>query len=223
VTDQNFISRQILYQDLTLPPVGSAVRLHLLAYYSSRAPIVAPDSLDVTTTENEQYRIDVMKPGAPIDSVAPGDVLVNVFRTPTGAPLSMGPTLEASDLSAFAGQVVRLRLAVATTDDVLNGSADAIAVNGLTVGKPKLNKHNGTAKLPATVTDPGTVTASGKGVKSKSVATQGGTVKLKVTPKGKTKTKLDDSGKAKVKVKVTYAPTGGSPLSKNKKLKLKES
>jgi hypothetical protein len=100
-------------------------------------------------------------------------------------------------------------------------------VNTVTAGKPKLNKKKGTAQVPVTVADSGQVTLSGKGVKSasasKSKAVAGpGTVKLTVRPKGKTKKKLNSTGKATVKVKITFTPTGGTPNTTTKKIKLKK-
>jgi len=227
ITEEGDPSQLFLYQDVTLPPQGAAIGLSMFAYYTAYADIVSPD--DLSAFPNEQYRIDVMKPSAPIDSVASGDILATVFRTVAGDPLSLGPTKKTADLSAFAGQTVRLRLANVVTEDEMNAGADAVLISTLTLGKPKPNEGNGTAKLPVTVTDPGTVTLTGKGVKrrsapsSKAVSTGGGKVKLLVKPKGKTESKLNQSGKASVKVTVTYTPNGGSPITKKKKLKLKES
>jgi hypothetical protein len=226
IADQTNVSRQILYQDVTLPPAGSQVRLSLIAYYTADALIVSPDTLDVSSTENEQYRIDVMRPGAAVDSVASGDILATVLRTQTGAPIVLAPTQKTADLSAFAGQTVRLRFAVATTNDNLDGGADAVAINGLTVGQATRNKKKGTAALPVTVTDAGTVTLAGTGVKpssaSKSVAVQAGTTNLLVKAQGKKKRKLNRKGKVKVQVTITYTPTGAAPLSETAKLKLKK-
>jgi hypothetical protein len=228
ITEQSNESLQILYQDVTLPRAGSEIQLSLFAYYTAYAPITSPENLDPGLPPNEQYRIDVMKPSAALDSVSSGDILATAFRTLSGDPTSLGPTLKTADLSAFAGQTVRIRLAVVVTEDVLNAGADAIGVHGLDVRKAKLNKDNGTAKLPVTITDPGTLTLTGKGVKqrstpvSKSVAVNGGAVNLLVKAKGKTKSKLNDNGKAKVKVTVTYTPTGGAPISEPEKVKLKK-
>jgi hypothetical protein len=228
ITEQNNVSRQLLYQDVTLPPAGTEIQLSLFAYYTAQTDLVSPETLDPGSAPNEQYRIDVMRPAAAIDSVSPGDILATAFRTATGGPGSLAPVLTTVDLSAFAGQIVRIRLAVVATEEVLNAGADAIAVHGLDVGKPKLNKDKGTAKLPVTITDPGTLTLTGKGVKtrsapaSKSVAVNGGAVNLVVKAKGKTKSKLANNGKAKVKATVTYTPTGGSPISEKKKIKLKK-
>jgi hypothetical protein len=229
ITDQGGTGAHFLYQDVSLPPGGSVYQLSLLAYYDSAAVIASPDSLDSTVVPNQQYRIDVIRPTAQINSVSSGDVLRTVFRTLAGDPQTLDPVQKLADLTPYAGQTVRLRLAEVDNELFFNASADAIAINGLTIGKAKLNKKSGTAKLPVTVTDPGTVTLTGKGVKRRSagantsVSTQGGKVKLLVKPKGKTASKLNQSGKAKVKVTVTYTPNGASPLVKKKKLKLKKS
>jgi len=102
--------------------------------------------------------------------------------------------------------------------------------NAITVGKPKLNKKKGTAKLPVTVPGPGGLTLSGKGVGTQRLArasasravTAAGTVSLAVKPKGKTKKKLNKTGKAKVKVTVTFTPTGGAANAQPATIKLKK-
>jgi hypothetical protein len=227
ITVQNNVSNQFLYQDVTVPPGGSVNQLSLFAYYSSSASMVSPDTLS-TSVPNQQYRIDVMKPGAPIDSVASGDILLTVFRTLTGDPTTVAPTQKTADLTPFAGQTVRLRFAAAVTVSELNAGTDAVAIksNGFSIGKAKLDKNRGTAKLPVTVPDPGTLKLSGKGVKgaaaSKSVSVRGGTVKLLVKAKGKTQSKLNNSGKAKVKLKLTYTPNGLSSNTEKTKVKLKK-
>jgi hypothetical protein len=229
ITDQIDEGLHVLYQDVTLPPGGSVNQLGLTVYYDSQDPIVAPDSLDPSDGPNQQYRIDVMRPSAAIDSVAAGDVLFTVFRTLTGDPQTLGPTQKSADLTPFAGQTVRIRLAEVDNQFYFNAGVDAVAVNsnGFTIGKASLNKKKGTAQLPVTVPDAGTLKISGKGVNGKAVATKavavsGGTVKLLIKPKGKTKSKLNDSGKAKVKVQVTYKPTGLTSNSEKAKVKLKK-
>jgi hypothetical protein len=228
ITDQAEESRQILYQDVTLPPGGSVNQLSLFAYYRE-GPFASPDTLSLDVT-NEQYRIDVMKPSAPIDSVSPGDVLVNLLRTTPSSPNTLDPTQLTADLSPYAGQTVRIRFAVPVTQHVLNGGVDAVAIksNGFSLSKATFNKKKGTATVPVTVPDDGTLKVSGKGVSnkaklaSKSVAVSAGTVRLLIKPNRKTKSKLNDRGKAKVKVSITYRPTGLAPNTEKTKLKLKK-
>jgi large repetitive protein len=150
-------------------------------------------------------------------------------------PAPGGPTYPA-DLSLFNGQPANgeWKLFIedqSSVDEGLVGGGWSLnvsaPVNTIKAGKPKLNKKNGTARLPVTVGDAGTLTLRGKGVKSasasKAVAVSGpGKKVLKVKPKGKTKQQLNSTGSAKVKVKVTFTPTGGTPKTAKKKIKLKK-
>jgi D-alanyl-D-alanine carboxypeptidase len=113
VTDVNGPGTRILYRDLRLEGRFS---LQLSVFYTGTGPFSSPATLAYDTPEaNQQFRIDLVRPSAPIDSVAKGDVLVNVFRTSPGDPARRQPTEVSLDVSAWAGQTVRLRLA--TTDN----------------------------------------------------------------------------------------------------------
>jgi D-alanyl-D-alanine carboxypeptidase len=113
VTDMNGPGTRILYRDLRL---DGRFTLRLTVFYTSAAPLSSPATLAHDTPEaNEQFRIDLLGPSAPIDSVAKGDVLVNVFHTSPGDPDSRQPADVSVDVSAWAGRTVRLRLA--TTDN----------------------------------------------------------------------------------------------------------
>jgi hypothetical protein len=103
----------------------------------------------------------------------------------------------------------------------LEAASAAPPSNEFTIGKPKRNKHKGTAKLPVTVPGPGTLLLAGSNLKqvTKEVGAAG-EVRLRVKPKGKTKHRLSDKGKAKVDPEVTFTPTGGDPKTQDKKFKL---
>jgi hypothetical protein len=230
VTDQSDPGRHVLYQDIVVPS-SPPQYLTLFVYYRTNEPIVSPDSLDPNGAfENQQYRVDVMRPGAAIDSVAPADILATVFRTLSGDPQSLSPTLKVVDLTPFAGQAVRLRFAEVDNQGVFNASTDAISVEHdlITLGTPQRNKKKGTALLPVSVPVAGTLSLTGNGVvqrstASKSVAVQAGTTSLVVKATGKKKRKLNRKGKAKVNVTVTYTPTGTTtPGSEVAKIKLKK-
>jgi subtilisin-like proprotein convertase family protein len=108
---------------------------------------------------------------------------------------------------------------------------EIVSSNKFSFGKVKRNKRKGTATLAVNVPGPGTLSLKGKGVKrqrpgraarasaSRAVAAAG-VVKLKIKPRGKVKRKLNARGKAKVRVKVTYTPSGGSPDTQNKRVRL---
>jgi hypothetical protein len=93
--------------------------------------------------------------------------------------------------------------------------------NEFTLGKAKKNKKKGTAKLPATVPGPGSLKLLGKGLKEADEdAASAGEVKLRVKSKGGKKHKLSEKGRVKVNPVVTYIPTGGTPNTESKKVKL---
>jgi hypothetical protein len=127
VTDQQYQSYQILYQDITLPATGS-YNLSFILYYSLFGPdFITPSSL-LINVPNQQYRVDIVKPSAPITSVAPGDVLMNLFQTQVGDPTVKAPTPFNFNLGAFAGQTVRLRFSGVQTHWHMKVSVDDVAL-----------------------------------------------------------------------------------------------
>ena len=124
MTHGNGPGTRILYRDVALE---GRFTLHLTVFYIGEAPFSTPDTLAFESSEpNQQFRIDLIDPTAPIDSVADGDVLVNVFRTSTADPTSLAPTAVSVDLSAWAGETVRLRLAETDNQGPLRGGVDNI-------------------------------------------------------------------------------------------------
>jgi hypothetical protein len=257
ISDENGPSHHILYQDIALEPAATHV-LSMLVYYKSEAPITVPTPDRLTVQEepgpeeepeeepdNQQYRIDVIKPEAPIATLNPSDILATVFKTNPGDPESMAPTQLSVDLSAFAGQTVRLRLADVDNRFFMNSGADAISItsvpfNQFTLGKKlKLNKKKGTAKLAVTVPNPGIVksidvralhgkagTSKRKPVRvkrSKATASAAGKVFLKLAPTAAGRKALKAKHKLAFRLQVTYTPTGGTAASQTFKgtLKLK--
>jgi D-alanyl-D-alanine carboxypeptidase len=109
VTDSNGPGTRILYRDLRL---DGRFTLRLTVFYAGTGPFSSPATLAHDIPEaNQQFRIDLVARSAPIDSVAKGDVLANVFGTSPGDPVRRQPTEVRVDVSAWAGQPVRLRLA----------------------------------------------------------------------------------------------------------------
>jgi D-alanyl-D-alanine carboxypeptidase len=124
VTDMNGPGTRILYRDLRL---DGRFTLHLTVFYAGTAPLSSPATLAHDTPQaNQQFRIDLVGPSTPIDSVAKGDVLVNVFRTSPGDPIRRQPTEVRVDVSAWAGQTVRLRLAGTDNQGPLRVGVDNI-------------------------------------------------------------------------------------------------
>jgi hypothetical protein len=93
----------------------------------------------------------------------------------------------------------------------------------LKLGKVKLNKKNGTAKLPIGVPSAGTLTVSGKAIaKVQRKPTGPTTLKVTIKAKGKAKKKLSSTGKAKAKAKIVFQPSNGAAVTVTKKITLKK-
>jgi CubicO group peptidase (beta-lactamase class C family) len=124
VTDANGPGTRILYRDLRLE---GRFTLQLTVFYAGTDPFSSPPTLAHDAPEaNQQFRIDLIRPSAPIDSVAKSDVLVNVFHTSPGDPARRQPTEVRMDVSAWGGQTVRLRLAEADNQGPLGAGVDNI-------------------------------------------------------------------------------------------------
>lgn len=236
ITAQGGPGSRFLYQDIALEPFYTH-QLSLLAYYRSSGEMAVPSPDTLSTgfeePENQQYRIDVIKPTAPIATLEPSDILATVFATGTGAPMELAATNFTADLTPFAGQTVRLRFVEVDNNGPLNAGADSVSIvstppsNAVSLGKPVLNKKKGTAKLPVAVPGSGTLTIadvkkSKKRIKAKTLtATAAGTLKLPVKPTKSARKTLVNKGKLKLKVAVTFTPTGGLAATVTKKLTLR--
>jgi hypothetical protein len=242
-TDQANPDSLTLYQDIALE-AGSAHRLSLLAYYDSYKPIAVPtpDSLSIDETaiggqNNQQYRIDVIKPGAPLGSLDPADILRTVFRTKPGDPQKMPPTKLVADLSPFAGQTVRLRIANAATEEVFNAGVDAIEVfapgeggnsspggskpgapSRLGLGKPKANRRTGTVTLPIHVPGPGALKARGKSIRPPAGLARASAAKRRQAVKPVT---ARARGAGTVRIRLTPTAFGRAVLARKGKLRVK--
>jgi D-alanyl-D-alanine carboxypeptidase len=132
VTDMNGPGTRILYRDVGLE---GRLALRLTVFYTGEAPFSTPDTLAYESPEpNQQFRIDLIDPSAPIDSVAEDDVLLNVFRTSSGDPTSLAPTAVRVDLSPWAGETVRLRLAQSDNQGPLRAGVDNIRFEPIGAG-----------------------------------------------------------------------------------------
>ncbi len=231
----------VLSQDVALAG-GIEHRLSLLAYYDSFQPLAvpSPDTLSVDGEvlggqANQQFRIDVMRAGTSVESVDSADVLGTVFRTQPGGSQSLQPTRLTMDLTQFAGQTVRLRVAVAAHEEVLAAGVDAISIASappgqlkpgspkgggskdgnptrLGFGKLKLNMKNGSATLPVRVPGPGKLTAKAKKrIKPASARAAGATIlKLHLKPTAAALEILRDKRKLPFKLGVSFAPSKGA-------------
>jgi hypothetical protein len=235
ISDEGDPDTAILYQDFTVP-LFSTSTLSLTVYYRSYAPIMVPNPNTLVTGigpfENQQLRVDVMKTTAPIESLAATDILATPFTSITGDPETLLPKTVTADLSAFAGQTVRLRIANAVNDDVFNAGVDSVSltstpINTFTHGA--LKRKNGGATVTVKVPGPGLLKLLSAGKKGKPKPIRAvtkklkkpGKVKLTLKPTGWGKKQLEATGKLPFKVKLTYKPTGGTATSQTLSGKLK--
>ncbi|MET0559048.1 MAG: hypothetical protein ABW065_10305 [Solirubrobacterales bacterium] len=134
IADQLDPDTLVLYQDISLAAAAKH-QLSLQAFYSSNKPLAlpTPDTLSTDPSvigeqANQQFRIDLMKPEAGLESIDPNDVLRTIFSTQPGDPVAMPPTRLTANLTSFAGQTVRLRIVVAAGKEALNGGIDDVSV-----------------------------------------------------------------------------------------------
>jgi hypothetical protein len=243
IADQANPDALILYQDVALE-AGRGHQLSLLAYYDSYKPIALPnpDTLSVADEslrlpngqfqQNQQFRIDVIKPEAPLESLDPTDVLHTVFATKRGGPQHMAPTKMTTDLSAFAGQTVRIRIATAVTEEVLNAGVDAVSIatsppggsstrSGrrepilFSFGKFAASRSKGTGTLRVRVSGPGLLRTKGASMSGKPIEpvtipiAVAKTVTIHLRPTPKARAILRRRHKLRVGVAVTFMPLGG--------------
>jgi D-alanyl-D-alanine carboxypeptidase len=124
VTDTNGPGTRILYRDVKL---DGRFRLHLRVFYAGVGGFSSPQTLAYDQPEaNQQFRIDLVAPSAPIDSVAHRDVLANIFKTSPGDPDRREPSTVSVDVSRWAGRTVRLRLAATDNSGPLRAGVDDI-------------------------------------------------------------------------------------------------
>jgi len=110
MTDQEGPGSHVLYQDFTVPP--DSVLTFQMAYYNQAEgwDIPSPETLDPSGEfGNQQIRVDIMDPAADPFDVGAG-VLQNIFIPAPGVtPDHSDYQTYFVDLSAYAGQTIRLR------------------------------------------------------------------------------------------------------------------
>jgi len=127
-SDQDMPGSHVLYRDVKLKP-RMRHTLSFYLYYEITAPSFAtPNTLSFKGGDNQQYRVDVMRPSAGAFSVKRDDVLATVFRTDAGDDQTLDPTPVTFDLTPFAGKTVRLRFAEVDNMSNFRASVDDVRV-----------------------------------------------------------------------------------------------
>ncbi len=176
------------------------------------------------------------KPGSPLScsqgSWAPDLLGSFLYRVPQSFTYQWSRNgvaiAEATSSSIAASSVGNYRCQVTAQNQAGSATQSSAPLGIFKIGKARLNKRRGTARLPVTIPGSGELTLTGKGVvtqrlpRARAAQDAPGTVKLLVKAKAKRKKKLNRNGRVKVKLEVTYRPLGGTPGSQKNGIKLKK-
>ncbi len=128
MTDTGGPGGHVLYQDFTVPNGGGDLACDI--YINNQAPDFSDGgNLDYETVPNQQARMDLMDPAAPVDDVGAG-VLANLFITNPGDPLVQSYQTIATSLDPWAGQTIRLRFAEVDNQNFFNVGVDRCVAVG---------------------------------------------------------------------------------------------
>jgi hypothetical protein len=109
MTDQSGPGLHILYQDVQVPR-GPAILSFDLYLNNLAGAFHTPNTLSPDSVSNQQFRMDVMNPSAPLDDLGSG-VLLPVYRTREGDTTTQQYQTISVSLKRFVGRTVRLRFA----------------------------------------------------------------------------------------------------------------
>ncbi|HET7477205.1 MAG TPA: hypothetical protein VFJ97_14445 [Dermatophilaceae bacterium] len=127
VVDQVNNGSHLLYRDIVVDQAG--LELVLTLWYRNRTDVFfTPNNLNPFTNNNQQVRVDLIRPDAWLRTMSAQNVLATVFRTQVGDPASMEPRQFRMDLSRFVGQTVRLRIAEVDNQNFFQAGVDAVRV-----------------------------------------------------------------------------------------------
>jgi hypothetical protein len=137
MTDALAPGSHVLYQDFVVPIglPGAIAYFFLFINNGNGAPdFFTPPHLDFATPDlNQRARVDLMTTAADPFSMAPGDVLQNLFETRPGDPLVSGYNSFAIDVSShllmMQGKKLRLRFAAVDNVAPFNFGVDRVDIN----------------------------------------------------------------------------------------------
>jgi hypothetical protein len=99
----------------------------LFASVASAQTYEAGVTRGVNLVPNQQFRADIMMPGSDAFDVG-AQVLANVYQTDPGDPLVSGYSTVTFDLSAYAGQTIRIRFAEVDNQNFFQAGVDNVAI-----------------------------------------------------------------------------------------------
>jgi hypothetical protein len=144
MTDAATPGEHILSQPIVVPSGVTSATLQFSRFINNATlhsgPFVSPNSLTYAGFPNQQARVDFITPTSIIDSVAPADVLLNIFQTQPGDALVSGYTVQTTDvtalLAAHPNQSLTLRFAETDNQGILYFGIDQVSLVVVTVPEP---------------------------------------------------------------------------------------
>lgn len=108
ITDMSAPGSRIMYRDVKLD--GRVGLRFTLFYRNASEGFASPASLDFDGRRaNQQFRVDLVDPAAPVTSLAAKHVLATIYQTVPGDPARLDPRTITFDLSRWAARTVRIR------------------------------------------------------------------------------------------------------------------
>jgi hypothetical protein len=147
----------------------------------------------------------------------PDQIASFLYRAPSGFAYQWsqdGSLIGGANSAGFAPPAAgnyRCRVTASNPAGSADQESQAFAFFG--IGKARRNPRRGTARLPVTLPDPGTL--NGRPVSAS-------TVKLLVRAKGRKGRKLEATGRAKVRLVLNYAPAGFAPSTQTATVRLRK-
>lgn len=140
---QDYISDAVIYQDVALEP-GHSHQLSLNFWVRNLVPLwldSLPATFDVATAvgELQTARIDVIKGSADPLTTNSADILAPIYTPGPSSPTQQDWTPASADLSAFAGQTVRIRTLFAVTEGSIVLGIDDFAITSKDITPPALS------------------------------------------------------------------------------------
>ncbi len=129
--DEMYSGVHILYQDVGSNGNCAALTLKLTIWVINQvvvngvAQYASPNNVALTPgVPNQQVRVDIMDPTAPVDDLGAG-VWKNLFHTSPGDPASIPYTTLTADMTPWNGRMVRVRILEVNNLGTLNAGVDA--------------------------------------------------------------------------------------------------
>jgi hypothetical protein len=199
---------------------GSGQRYTLKVFRRTTDPdifrVIAQSAPQILTPGLSSYPADLpVSSGDLIGFHEDGAANACTFAVPADSVLSREGNLPNGSSGAFAP----------VADSRLNLEAVLDPTNAFSVEGVKRDRRAGTATLAMRLPNPGVVTLTGKGLKTKrpsKTTFAAGTVSFWIASSGKRRRKLNRTGSAVIPLTATFTPAGGDPATQTLKVKLKK-